>query len=228
MQVTKHIPNFLTLCNLACGCFGVVAVFKGDLQLGAMMIWAGALFDFFDGFAARMLKRYSLIGKDLDSLADLVTFCFLPGAMLYWSIYQNARWPWLAYSGFLLVVFGALRLSKFNNDTRQTENFHGLPVPASGIFVSALPFLLSAGFAGLSSDAMVVVLVGSAIFLSAMMVSDIRLMSLKFKNFSFNANRPRYLLLFVSLALLALFKFIALPLIIIWYLLLSLASNFKK
>lgn len=81
--MTKHIPNFLTLCNLACGCYGVVAVFNGDIHIGAIMIWAGAMFDFFDGFAARMLNKFSLIGKDLDSLADIVTFCFLPATILF-------------------------------------------------------------------------------------------------------------------------------------------------
>ncbi|MDZ7605166.1 MAG: CDP-alcohol phosphatidyltransferase family protein [Cyclobacteriaceae bacterium] len=119
--MTRHIPNFLTICNLACGCYGTVAVFQGDLQTGAIMIWLGAGFDFLDGFAARLLKKFSIIGKDLDSLADLITFCFLPGAILFSMI--NAGNPgFLGFSGFLLVVFGALRLAKFNNDTRQADN----------------------------------------------------------------------------------------------------------
>ena len=125
-QVVKHIPNLLTLCNLACGCVGVVAVFNGDLQTGSIMIWVGALFDFFDGFAARMLRKFSTIGKDLDSLADLITFCFLPGSIIYSLIEQDSDVFLLPYTGFLLALFGALRLAKFNNDTRQSENFHGL------------------------------------------------------------------------------------------------------
>ncbi len=222
----KHIPNFLTLCNLACGCVGVVAVFKGDLQTGSIMIWAGALFDFFDGFAARMLKKFSSIGKDLDSLADLITFCFLPGSMLFYLIQQNTSSSWLPYTGFLLALFGALRLAKFNNDTRQSENFHGLPVPASGIFVSVLPFISPYEFQGIFSN--YVVLIGIAVFLSAMMVSDIKLMSLKFKNFSIKANQSRYLLIIVSILLIVFFKIVALPIIIIWYVVLSLTLNVKK
>jgi CDP-diacylglycerol--serine O-phosphatidyltransferase len=222
----KHVPNFLTLCNLACGCVGVVAVFQGDLQTGAIMIWAGALFDFFDGFAARMLKKYSSLGKDLDSLADLITFCFLPGSMLFYLLQQHTSSIWIPYFGFLLAIFGALRLAKFNNDTRQSENFHGLPVPASGIFVSVLPFISANEFHGILSN--YIVLIGIAIFLSAMMVSDIKLMSLKFKNFSFKANQSRYILIFVSLLFITFFKIVALPIIIIWYVVLSLALNVKK
>ena len=139
----KYIPNILTLFNLASGCFGIVMVFRGELQLGSIMIWAGALFDFFDGFAARILKSTSPIGKDLDSLADLVTFCFLPASIVYVLISLGTKNEIIPFSGYLLVIFGALRLAKFNNDTRQTENFYGLPVPSSAIFVSGLPFILS-------------------------------------------------------------------------------------
>ena len=224
--MVKHIPNFLTLCNLACGCFGVVAVFKGDLQTGSIMIWAGAIFDYFDGFAARILKKFSLIGKDLDSLADLITFCFLPASILFSLIDQHDTTGWLPFLGYLLVLFGALRLAKFNNDTRQSENFHGLPVPASAIFVSALPFILPLEFNGIFANNFV--LIGIAIFLSAMMVSDIKLMSLKFKNFSFKANQSRYLLILVSIILIVFFRIVALPVIIIWYIVLSAATNIRE
>ena len=221
-----HIPNFLTLCNLACGCYGVVAVFRGDTNMGSMMIWAGALFDFFDGFAARMLKKYSSIGKDLDSLADIVTFCFLPATLLFVLIGHNSENMILPYFGFLLVIFGALRLAKFNNDTRQGEFFYGLPVPAAGIFVSGLPYL-----AAIEYDAVASIisnqyfLIGIAILLSALMVSDIKLMSLKSTDFSFKGNWQRYLLLLSSVVLLLLWQFAALPVIISLYLVLSMALN---
>jgi CDP-diacylglycerol--serine O-phosphatidyltransferase len=224
--VTKHIPNFLTLCNLACGCYGIVAVFKGDLQTGSIMIWAGALFDFFDGFAARILKKFSSIGKDLDSLADLITFCFLPASILFALIDQYSTNNWLPYIGYLLVLFGALRLAKFNNDSRQSNTFYGLPVPASGIFVSALPFISivkNSGFAGFLTDYYTLAVI--SILLSLMMVSDIKLMSLKFKGLSFNANWPRFLLILISLIILVAFNIVALPFIIILYVVLSVTLN---
>ena len=119
--------------------------------MGSMMIWAGALFDFLDGFAARMMKKYSSIGKDLDSLADLVTFCLLPATILFMLVEQNSNSTVFPFFGYLLVIFGALRLAKFNNDTRQGEFFYGLPVPAAAIFVSGLSG--SPGF-GLSMNRM--------------------------------------------------------------------------
>jgi CDP-diacylglycerol--serine O-phosphatidyltransferase len=225
----KHIPNFLTLCNLACGCYGVVAVFKGDIQTGSIMIWAGALFDFFDGFAARMLKKFSSIGKDLDSLADLITFCFLPASILFALIELNQTSSWFAYFGYLIVIFGALRLAKFNNDSRQSESFYGLPVPASGIFVSVFPFISDVEKAGVS-DFLInsYTLIGVSVLLSFMMVSDIKLMSLKFKDFSISGNWPRFLLIIISIILIVIFKIIALPFIIILYVVLSLALNIAE
>lgn len=227
--MTKHIPNFLTLCNLACGCYGVVAVFKGDLQTASIMIWAGALFDFFDGLAARILKRYSSIGKDLDSLADLITFCFLPASILFALIDVYSINAWIPYIGYLLVLFGAMRLAKFNNDTRQSDNFYGLPVPASGIFVSALPFISTAEnvvFYNFFTSSYT--LIGISILLPIMMVSDIKLMSLKFMEFSFKANWHRFLLIGLSLLLLAILKIVALPIIIICYVVLSLALHIRE
>jgi CDP-diacylglycerol--serine O-phosphatidyltransferase len=144
--VKKHIPNILTLCNLTCGCIGIVYAFDGDIKSAGILIWIGALFDFLDGLAARLLQQFSIIGKDLDSLADLITFCFLPGTIVYMIISQNSSNQYLPYSGYLLVLFGALRLAKYNNDTRQENIFFGLPVPASAIFVSAFPFVVSGEF----------------------------------------------------------------------------------
>ncbi len=226
MDLTKHIPNTLTVFNLSCGIIGIVAAFNENLQAAAIMIWVGALFDFLDGSAARLLNKFSPIGKDLDSLADLVTFCFLPGAILFEIAGQNTSNPILPYAGFLLVIFGALRLAKFNNDTRQAETFYGLPVPASALFVSGLPFALSGEPAWLS-DAVssLYVIAAIAIILSFMMVSDIKLMSLKFKNFTFANNWPRYILLIGALILLIFFKVVALPVIIILYVALSIALN---
>ncbi len=228
-MVTRHIPNFITLCNLSCGCVGIVVCFQGDTRLGAMLIWAGAVFDFLDGLAARMLKKYSDIGKDLDSLADLITFCFLPGTILFIFIKSTTVNLILPFAGYLLVIFGALRLAKFNNDTRQTDTFYGLPVPASGIFVSALPFAATAN--SLVDEQFFihpVTLIIVAVTLSILMVSDIRLMSLKFSNLEFRENMPRFLLLLTSLILILFLKIMALPVIILMYVVFSLAlKNYK-
>lgn len=227
--MVKHIPNILTLCNLTCGCVGIVYAFQGDIQTGGVMIWAGAFFDFFDGFAARMLKKFSAIGKDLDSLADLITFCFLPGTIIYVIISQNSSSPFIPFLGYLLVIFGALRLAKFNNDIRQTDTFYGLPVPASAIFVSALPFVASGGFQAFHSIiSNPYFMLGIAVLLSILMVSDIRLMSLKFKDLSFKANWHRFLLLLLAMLLILIFKIMALPLIILLYVVFSLALNISE
>ena len=227
--MTKHIPNFLTLCNLACGCIGVVQVFNGDIIAGSYFIWAGALFDFFDGFAARMLKKYSAIGADLDSLADLITFCFLPATIIYALINQSLPGSWMAYLGYLLVVFGALRLAKFNNDERQSDTFYGLPVPASAIFVSAYPFAATSQLAN-TSDLILhpFALVATVLVLSLMMVSDIKLLSLKFKNFDFKENFARYFVIVISTGLLLFLNVMAFPFIIIAYVLTSAILNNLK
>ncbi len=227
--MTKYIPNFLTLCNLTCGCVGIVLSFKGNLQAGAFMIWAGAMFDFLDGFAARMLNKFSTIGKDLDSLADLITFCFLPGTIIYMLIGQNTQNQFLPFAGYLLVIFGALRLAKFNNDTRQSETFYGLPVPAAAIFVSAYPFIneeTSFGLAGIISSTYA--LIATAVLISALMVSDIKLMSFKFKSFDFLGNWPRYLLIALAVILIIFLKIMALPVIILVYVVLSIALNISE
>lgn len=229
VMVTKHIPNFITLCNLGCGCIGIVYSFQGNLKLGAMLIWLGALFDFLDGLAARVLRKYSEVGKDLDSLADLITFCFLPATILYVLTGSSTENSILPLTGYLLVIFGALRLAKFNNDARQTDTFYGLPVPASALFVSALPFAATAepDVAG-AFFMKPVTLVLIAAILSVLMVSDIRLISLKFRNLNLRENLPRYVLLLIALMLLLFFKILALPMIILVYVVLSIAlKNYK-
>ena len=225
----RHIPNILTLCNLACGCYGIVMVFRGDILMGSFMIWAGALFDFLDGFAARMLKKFSSIGKDLDSLADLITFCFLPATIVFASIEFTTPGSYLAFAGYLLVIFGAVRLARFNNDPRQSEHFYGLPVPASGLFVSALPFISAEGQDSIFSFATEpYALVTIAVLLSVMMVSDIKLMSLKFSNFSFGENWQRYLLVLLALLLLVFLQIVAIPIIILLYVVWSIALNIAE
>jgi CDP-diacylglycerol--serine O-phosphatidyltransferase len=227
--VKKHIPNILTLCNLTCGCIGIVYAFDGDIKSAGILIWIGALFDFLDGLAARLLQQFSTIGKDLDSLADLITFCFLPGTIIYMIISQNSSNQYLPYSGYLLVLFGALRLAKYNNDTRQENIFFGLPVPASAIFVSALPFIVENNALEISTVfSSPYLYFGISLLLSFLMISDIRLLSLKFKDFSFKTNWPRYLLLILSLLLLIFIDILALPIIILLYVVISMALKISN
>ena len=139
----KHIPNILTLSNLLAGCIGLVYAFNGNLVYASYAIWIAAIFDFLDGFSARMLKVSSPIGKELDSLADMVTFGVLPSVILFQMI-GNQPYEYLSYGAFILALFSALRLAKFNVDTEQTTTFIGMPTPAAAFFVSGLPFWMMA------------------------------------------------------------------------------------
>ena len=134
----QHIPNFITCLNLVSGCIAIVFAFQHQLEITVYLLALSALFDFFDGLAARALNAYSVIGKDLDSLADMVSFGFAPGAIMYivlndLLIAQQLPTYW-AYAAFIIPVFSALRLAKFNNDTRQSTYFVGLPTPANTLF----------------------------------------------------------------------------------------------
>lgn len=224
-KITKHIPNLITVCNLVSGSVGIVFAFEGHLLWAAAMIWLGAMFDFFDGFAARLLKQYSPIGGQLDSLADLITFGFLPSSLLFVFLRETQVPAAIPFLAFLLVVFSALRLAKFNIDDRQITSFYGLPTPASALFVSVLPFIerdFQIAEQWLQSP---YVLLSIVVMLSLLMVSNIGLFSLKFKSFSWKENHVRYIFLILSVILLVILKFLAIPIIIILYVLLSLLTN---
>lgn len=225
----KHIPNFITCCNLLCGCIGVVAVTNGHLEVATYLIWLAAILDFFDGFTARILKAYSAIGKELDSLADMVTFGFLPAYMMFSMITTASNNFYLPYMAFLIAIFSALRLAKFNVDTRQAESFIGLPTPANALFISALP-LLAFESAEISDFVLsnVFVLIGITIVFSLLMVAELPLFSLKFKNYKWVDNKVKFLFLIVSVVLLISLKFISIPLIIILYITLSIIVTFNK
>src|SRR5271154_4600814 len=145
-RLKKHLPNAITCANLFSGCVGIVLAFRGELVAAAYAIFLSAIFDFFDGLASRVLQSFSGIGKDLDSLADMVSFGFLPSAIMYELFLQAPQVPnvssWLNFSAFLISVFSALRLAKFNNDTRQAESFIGLPTPANAILIASFPMIL--------------------------------------------------------------------------------------
>ncbi len=163
MNIKKHIPNAITCCNLLCGCLAIVQAFEGNLVYAAYLVGMGAIFDFFDGFAARMLKVSSPIGKDLDSLTDMVTFGVVPGVMMYkialfgqqdyveeasigLQIQDNFWSQIIPLFCFVLTIFSAIRLAKFNNDTRQTDSFIGVPTPAIAIFICSLVLVYGVKF----------------------------------------------------------------------------------
>ncbi|WP_017732060.1 CDP-diacylglycerol--serine O-phosphatidyltransferase [Nafulsella turpanensis] len=225
MNIKKHIPNALTCCNLLCGCIGIVAVFNGNLLLAPYLVWLAAIFDFFDGFAARLLNVSSPIGGELDSLADNVTFGLLPASIIY-AMLQEAGLPaWVPYLAFVIAVFSALRLAKFNVDTRQAEHFIGLPTPANALFFSSFPLILAKSDLPLAFIAEPWFLLGTSFIFSFLLVAELPLFALKFKSFRWQDNKLKYIFLIASVVLIILFKFVAIPLVIILYILVSLFNR---
>lgn len=225
MNIKKHIPNTLTCANLICGCIGIVAVFNGNLLLAPYLIWLAAIFDFFDGFAARLLKVSSPIGGELDSLADNVTFGLLPASIVYAMLQGHALPEWVPYLAFVIAVFSALRLAKFNVDTRQAEHFIGLPTPANALFFSSFPLILEYSSLPLDFINEPWFLLSTAFIFSFLLVAELPLFALKFKSFKWQDNKVKYIFLIVSVALLIIFRFVAIPLIIILYILVSLFNR---
>ncbi len=225
----KHIPNTITLLNLLSGCVALVLIGQGHLDYGAMLIFAAAIFDFFDGFAARLLRVSSSIGKELDSLADMVSFGLVPGMIMFELLRakgNEAIGSFLPYLAFAITLFAALRLAKFNVDARQAEHFIGLPTPATALFIAALPLIDAfdtpriAAFTAHPGFLWAIVIV-----FPLLMVSEIPLFALKFKSFAWNENKIKYTLIVLSIMLLAVFGIAGLPMIIILYLALSLIAR---
>lgn len=225
-RVKKHLPNAITCANLFSGCVGIVFAFQGNLIFAAYALFLAAIFDFFDGFASRVLQSFSGIGKELDSLADMVSFGVLPSVILYQLFLQAPQIhhvsEFLNFSAFLIPVFSALRLAKFNTDTRQAEIFIGLPTPANAILIASLPLILEQ-YSNLSRYILNPYgLTAFVVVMCALLVAEMPLMSLKFKNKDFNKNIYRYLLLLFSAILILFFKFVAVPVVIFIYIALSI------
>lgn len=220
-MIKQHIPNALTSLNLASGMAGILFVLDGDLEYGAYFIFLAAVFDFLDGFVARMLKVSGEIGKQLDSLADMVTFGVLPAFILFSLITYNTENQYLPYTAFLIGIFSALRLAKFNIDVRQSDRFIGVPTPANALLISTLPFLAekSPFFESLLSNPYI--LVGIGIVMSFLLVAELPLIALKFKDFSFGKNIFRYLVVAFSLISLIIYGIAGIPFAIIMYIALS-------
>ena len=219
MNVFRHIPNFLTALNLLTGVLGIINVFEGNYQHTLFFIIIAGLFDFLDGFTAKLLQSTSSFGKELDSLADMVTFGVLPALFLFkWATLTPSNLHWLAYSAALIPVFAAFRLAKFNLDSTQSDAFIGLPTPAAALLTVTIvkaSFLVSwIYFTPIYS-----------LSVSLLMIIPIKMLSFKFTSLVLSGNELRYLTLLVIVIGLALFQLNFLPYMIPIYLMLSLLSN---
>ncbi|MGD9931882.1 MAG: phosphatidylcholine/phosphatidylserine synthase [Mangrovibacterium sp.] len=235
------VPNFITALNLAAGSMAVFLGIEGQLAWAAMCIGAAAVFDFLDGMAARLLHAYSEIGKQLDSLADLVSFGLAPAAILM-SLLQLAMFgdirplalieasplQWVFLLSVLLVpIAGAFRLAKFNLDTRQSENFLGLPIPANALFYASLALVVELGNHPAISKAILsrFNLLTIMVLLSALMISELPMFSMKVKHLKWQGNQVRFLFAGLCFVLLLTLKIYAFPLIIISYILIAVVSK---
>jgi CDP-diacylglycerol--serine O-phosphatidyltransferase len=220
--MVRHIPNALTSANLLMGCLGILAIIENWPMPGAYFIWAACVFDFFDGFAARWLKVSSAIGKELDSLADVVSFGVLPSFIMYqYFSTAGADTIWASVS-FLLAVFSALRLAKFNIDPNQSDSFIGLPTPANALFISALVFLPAPWHGWIHQPW---VLTAITLLFSGLLVSPLPLFALKFKNWNWAGNQLRFTFLLLSVLLLLVAREAGIALVITLYIFLSVLSG---
>ncbi|MBF1467079.1 CDP-diacylglycerol--serine O-phosphatidyltransferase [Prevotella pallens] len=226
MAIKKHIPNTITCCNLISGCIAIAYAFSGKIEISFTWIIIGAVFDFFDGMSARLLKVSSPIGKELDSLADIVTFGVAPstilfsklGIMSYPSILESLRGilPFIAY---IMAAFSALRLAKFNLDERQTLGFIGLPTPANALFWGSL--LIGLGKRIDSSPLMCIFIIVGIFISSWLMVSEIPMFALKFKEWGWKKNQIKYIFLLTCIPLIAIFGITGFAIIVAWYVIIS-------
>ena len=228
--ITRHIPNTVTCCNLLSGCAASVMAFQANYQAAILFIILGAVFDFFDGMLARLLGVSGPLGKELDSLADDITFGFAPSAIVF-SLFKEVHYPefllpvseYVPYTAFVIAAFSALRLGKFNIDTRQSTSFIGLPTPANALFwgslvVGAHSFLTSESF-----NAIYLLLL--VFLMSYLLIAELPMFSLKFKNLLWKDNKVSYIFLLVCIPLLVIFRISGFAAIILWYILWSLLTK---
>jgi CDP-diacylglycerol--serine O-phosphatidyltransferase len=231
MNIKKHIPNLITLINLFCGCIAVVFISEANYEMAFYMVCLGIFFDFFDGFFARLFKVSSPLGLQLDSLADMVTSGVAPGYVMY-SLFTNSAHelgssPAIPFLGFIVTLGSCYRLANFNIDTRQTDSFIGLPTPANALFILSLPLVLKFSDSLIILEiltnqwALLLITLCSAYILNA----EIPLFSLKIKKFSLKENALQIVFLIISVLLVVLLQYVAIPLIIVFYVLLSIINN---
>ena len=229
MQLKQHIPNTITCGNLVSGCLSILFLSQNMPVKAALMIFVAGLFDFLDGFFARLLHAHSPIGADLDSLSDVVSFGVAPGFIMHWLM-SRAQHPEITLLGldllpclaFLLPVFSAIRLAKFNIDDTQKTSFWGLPAPGMAIFIASLPLAL-AQTGHLKDGALGYwACLGITLIFSFMMVSRLRFFSFKMKSVKWKGNEVRWIFLIVAVAGFVVFRFVALPFVMMLYILLSI------
>jgi len=228
MDLKKHIPNFITLLNLLSGIFSIYYGMTGNLQFAGILIFLAAVFDFFDGFSARLLNAKSAIGVQLDSLADMVSFGVAPAFVLFHTIKTLTVTPdYLPFVAFIVPLFAALRLAKFNVDDSQQTSFKGMPTPAVALLLASFPVIILKCLAedkGIYYDIVtnVYFLAGTGIIASFLMVSNLPMFSLKFTSICWKENQIRYIFIILSVILVLMLKVAAVPIIILLYLLLSI------
>ncbi len=237
MSIKKHIPNFFTALNIVCGSIAIIYALQSDLLLAFYFICLAAFFDFIDGGVARLLKTQSEVGKQLDSLCDVVSFGVAPGVILFTMMRHALDVPFplafdslplyhvlLLLSMVLVPVFSAVRLAKFNVDTRQSSSFIGLPVPANALLIASLGvlFVSSPLYWLVNLLATPWVLLALSVFCSYLLISPLPMFALKFKNLTWKDNRVRFLFILLSILLIAFFGFGGISLVIIVYIFISL------
>lgn len=245
MSIKKHIPNAITLLNLLAGLLALIHAFNGNYNEAFSLVCLGIFFDFWDGFFARIWKVQSPIGLQLDSLADMVTSGVVPGLVMYkmlgdiqenqsqYNLTEDTYYMGVVpYLGFLITLASCYRLAKFNVDTRQTDSFIGLPTPANALLIMSIPMIqFHSEFEGLVDFlSNPYVLVGITVLSSYLLNAEIPLFSLKVKSFSWEKYKMQVVFLIISVILIALLEFIAIPIIILLYVILSVVNNtiFKK
>ncbi|XOV93232.1 MAG: CDP-diacylglycerol--serine O-phosphatidyltransferase [Bacteroidota bacterium] len=214
----RHLPNFITSLNLFTGAIGCFLIATGELSTPIVIVMIAAFFDLLDGLVARLLGISSPMGKELDSLADMVSFGMLPSFYMSLRLSEHSS-GYIYLAGFLIAIFSALRLAKFNIDDRQSDKFIGLPTPANAIMICSLSFV-PANY--LNEYSLLAITVVSSLLL----VAPIELIAFKFKNFQWKDNSMRFLLIFLIIFLLVVFQWKALPLVIPCYLVISIIGNF--
>ena len=231
--ITRNIPNTITCCNLISGCIATLSAFMGEIHMALLWIIIGAIFDFFDGMSARLLHVSSPIGKELDSLADDITFGLAPAAIVFYEMgimeypaFLAPVQPYMPFVAFLIAAFSALRLAKFNLDERQAMGFIGLPTPANALFWGAL--LVGAGDFIENTTWMVPVVIVMILLSCWLLVSEIPMFALKFKHWGWKGNEVKYLFLITCVPLLIVFGVTAFAIIIAWYVLLSALVNIRN
>ena len=228
--ITRNIPNTITCCNLISGCIATLSAFMGEIHMALLWIIIGAIFDFFDGMSARLLHVSSPTGKELDSLADDITFGMAPAAIVFYEMgimeypaFLAPVQPYMPFVAFLIAAFSALRLAKFNLDERQAMGFIGLPTPANALFWGAL--LVGAGDIIENTTWMVPVVIVMILLSCWLLVSEIPMFALKFKHWGWKGNQVKYIFIISCVPLLVIFGVTAFAIIIAWYVLLSALVN---